>query len=462
MIKELEKIVGKENILTEPDSLEPYSHDETSGFRVFPKAVVKPKTTQETSEIMKFANKELIPVTPRGGGSCLSGGAVPSPGSIVISFERMNQIREIDTENLMAIAEPGVIIAQLADEAKKYGLFYPPYPASLDTSTVGGNIAECAGGARAVKYGTTKNYVLGVEAVLPTGEIIKCGGKLVKNVTGYNLTDLLVGSEGTLAIITLAILKLLPMPKVKVDLLIPFEDIEKAGKFAQEILQHKMSPSTIEIMEREAIEASERYLKRKLKFSVGNKYACSLLIEIDGERKEEIEHEYNEIGDIALKNGALDVLVALTEREQERLWEVRNSISDALKSESEVEREDIVVPRSKMPEFLHEIKRVECKYGLKIVSYGHIGDGNVHINILREDTPEQEWKAKIPNIMKELFEVGLSLGGMISGEHGIGLSKKPYLEMALGKQQIELMRGIKRVFDPNNILNPEKIFPDNK
>ncbi len=459
MLKELEKIVGKENILTELEDLELYSHDETSGFKVFPKAVVKPKTTKEISEIMKLANKKLIPVTPRGGGSCLSGGAVPSPESIVISLERMNEIHEIDTENLVAVVEPGVIIAQLVDTAKKQDLFYPPYPASLETSTVGGNIAECAGGARAVKYGTTKNYVLGVEAVLPTGEIIKYGGKLVKNVTGYNLTDLLIGSEGTLAIITLAILKLLPIPKTKVALLIPFEDIEKVSKFTQEILQHKVCPSAIELMEQEAIEASERYLGRKSPFNVG---AYSLLIEIDGERKEEVEREYNEIGDIALKNGAIDVLVALTEREQERLWEIRKSISDALKSESEVEREDVVVPRSKMPEFLREIKRVEHKYGLKIVSYGHIGDGNVHINILRKNTPKQEWKAKIPKIMKELFKTGLSLGGMLSGEHGIGLAKKPYLEMALGKKQIELMRGIKRVFDPNNILNPEKIFPDNK
>ena len=319
LINKLIDIVGKDNVITQKEDLEPYSHDETLGLKQLPQLVIKPGSTKEISQIMKLANRERVAITPRGGGTGLSGGAVPSPGGIVMSFERMNKIKEIDTENLMAVVEPGVITAVLADEAKKYDLFYPPDPSSLDSCTIGGNVAECAGGARTIKYGTTKNYVTGLEAVLPNGAVIRCGGKLVKNVTGYNLIDLLIGSEGTLGIVTEVTLRLLHLPRLKVDLFIPYQDIESATKTTREILRHKIIPSTIEFMEQEGIEASEHYLGKKLPFK-GEKGVCSLLIEIDGERKEELDKEYDELGEIALKNGAIDVLVAVSKSEQDRLW----------------------------------------------------------------------------------------------------------------------------------------------
>ncbi|MDI6840004.1 MAG: FAD-linked oxidase C-terminal domain-containing protein [bacterium] len=470
IIEELEKIVGKDNILVSEESIEPYSHDETPRIKVMPKVVVKPANREEISEIMRLANFEKIPVIPRGGGTGLSGGAVPSSNGIVISFERMNKIKEIDTENLMAVVEPGVITGELSKEVEKSGLLYPPDPASLDSCTIGGNIAECAGGARAVKYGTTKNYVVGLEAVLPQGEIIKLGGKLVKNVTGYDLIGILIGSEGTLALVTEATLRLLPMPKVKVDLLIPYNDIEYATNTATEIIRHKIVPTAIEFMEKEAIKAAEQFLCRgevtsPLPFSEAS---AQLLIEIDGNRKEEVEKDYEEIGEIALKNGAIDVLVAEDKGRQDKLWEGRRCISDALKSEGKVISEDVVVPRNKIPILLKNMKILENKYKFRIVSFGHVGDGNVHVNILR-DTPvilseannldaDREWEQRIPKLIHELFKVVISLGGMISGEHGIGLTKKPYLSMAVDREQIEIMKQIKKVFDPNNILNPGKIF----
>lgn len=457
MIEELEKIVGKDNVISDNELMESYSHDETPGFKTVPKAVVKPETPTQISEIMKLANTEKFSVTPRGGGTGLSGGAIPCENGIVVSFERLNRIKEIDVKNLMSVVEPGVITGDLAREVSRYGLLYPPDPASIDSCTIGGNIAHCAGGARTVKYGTTRDYVVGLEAVIPNGDIIRCGGKLVKNVTGYSLTNLLIGSEGTLAIITEAILKLLPMPGAKVSLLVPYSDLEQAIQTVQEILTHKIIPSAIELMEGRAIKLVEEYLGRRLPFNIEGATYC-LLIEIDGKRKEEVESDYEEIGEIALKNAAIDVLVAEDRLQQDKLWEARRTISDALKSKSEVAHEDVVVPKDKISTLVRGIKELETKYQLKIVCYGHIGDGNVHVNVLRETIKEEEWKAKLSNLIKELFDLTLSLGGMLSGEHGIGLAKKPYLSMALSSQQIELMRQIKSVFDPNNILNPGKIF----
>jgi glycolate oxidase len=458
MIEKLSQIVGKENIITDVHSLEPYSHDETPGFSVIPKVAVKPENTEQISEIMRFANENRIPVTPRGGGTGLSGGAVPSSDGIVISFERMNRIREIDTENLMAVVEPGVITAELAAEARKRDLLYAPDPASIDDCTIGGNIAECAGGMRTVKYGTTRDYVVGLEAVLPTGEIMRCGGKLVKNVTGYDLISLLTGSEGTLAIVTLATLRLLPLPTTRVSLFIPYSDIDQAARTVQQILDHRIIPSAIELMEHEAIKVAEEHLDRKLPFNVPQTYTCILLIEIDGKREDQVERDYNEIGDIALDTGALDVFVGKSPSDQNKLWQARRAVSEALKSRGGRVHQDIVVPPSQVPSFLRGIEKLKKKYGLRMVNYGHIGDGNVHVNILKENTPEDEWCEKIPRLVRDSFELGLSLGGMISGEHGIGLEKKPYLSMALSETHIQLMRQIKKVFDPNNILNPGKIF----
>lgn len=403
---------------------------------------------------MRFANKEHIPVIPRGAGTGLSGGAVPYPGGIVLSLERLKKIREIDTENMMAIVEPAVINGDLGREVNKYGLFYPPDPASLDSCSIGGNIAECAGGARTLKYGTTKHYVTGLEAVLPMGEIINCGGKLIKNVAGYDMIGLILGSEGTLAVVTLAILRLLPLPKERIVLLIPYKDIDSAANSAFSILRQKTRPAAIEFAEKSAISAAEIHLKKKLPYSDAG---AQLFIEIDAEHKEELEKEYDEIGNIALKTGAMDVLVAKSKAEQDRLWESRRCISDALKENYKLKiSEDVVVPRNKIPALLKGIKEIEVKQDVIMVSFGHIGDGNVHVNILKnEDT---DWAKKSAGAVKELFELVIKLGGTISGEHGIGLTKREYLGMVLDKTQIEIMRGIKKVFDPNNILNPGKIF----
>ncbi|MBI4722291.1 MAG: FAD-binding protein [Candidatus Stahlbacteria bacterium] len=455
MISELEKIVGKDKLITHLEGLEVYSHDEAPGLKSMPLAVVKPTTSKEVSEIMIWANKNHIPITARGGGTGLSGGAIPCDRGIVISFEHMNRVKEIDIENLMCVVEPGVIVGDLANEVKKHSLMYPPDPASIDSCTIGGNIAECAGGARTIKYGTTKDYVVGLEAVLPTGEIIRCGGKLVKNVTGYNLINLLIGSEGTLAITTEATLRLLPMSMEKVSLLIPYNSMEEAVHTVQEIFMHSFIPSAIEFIEADAIKAAEEYTGKKFPFIIDIIPAYSLLIEIDGKRKEEVAKDYESIGELALNNGAMDVFIAENRLQQEKLWSARRSISEAMKSKGAIAHEDVVVPRSCLPLLLHKIRELGQKYKYKICCYGHIGDGNVHVNILQADT---SIKYNYKDLIKELFSITCELGGMISGEHGIGLTKKPYLSMSLCETQISLMRNIKRCFDPNNILNPGKIF----
>ncbi|MDD2890207.1 MAG: FAD-binding oxidoreductase [bacterium] len=455
-LKSLENIVGNDNVLILPEDCEKYSHDETVGLSAFPDVVVKPGCAKEIQDIMYLANKEKIPVTPRGAGTGLSGGAIPKCGGIVLSLERLNKIIEIDTENMMAIVEPCVINADLGKEANKYDLFYPPDPASLDSCSIGGNIAECAGGARTLKYGTTKNYVTGLNAVIPTGEIITCGGKLVKNVVGYNLMDLILGSEGTLAIITQATLRLLPLPKERVILLIPYKDIESAANSAFAMFRQKILPSAIEFAEKSAIEAAEIFLKRKLPYREAE---AQLFIELDGEYKEQLEKEYNVIGDIALSTGAIDVIVSTGKLEQEKIWEARRCISDALKEKYKLKvSEDVIVPRNKIPALLKGIKEIGKKHSVTIISFGHIGDGNVHTNILSESASDRKWKNKCPLIIKELFELVIKLGGTISAEHGIGLAKQPYINMALDDTQIALMKNIKKVFDPNNILNPGKIF----
>ncbi len=430
------------------DSLEPYSHDETPGLKIFPEVVVKPETREEVLEILRLAHKEKVPVTPRGGGTGLAGGAVPLSDGIVLSMERMDRIKEIDRENRMAVVEPGVITEDLSKKVEEYGLFYPPDPASLDSCTLGGNIATGAGGARTVKYGTTRNYVYGLEVVLPKGELLRLGGKFLKNATGYSLLHLFIGSEGTLGVFTEAILRLLPKPEYKVDLLIPYKRLEDAVRTA---LRLPLTPTTLEFMERDAIKAAEKFLEKRLPFSDAEVH---LLLEFDGE-KEELEKVYERVGEIALEDGAVDVFVADNRPSQERIWEGRRAISRGLKAMGKVASQDVVVPKSRIPEFIDRLRRVREKYRMKVVCFGHLGDGNVHVNLIKE---REEALNLVPTILKEIFQTVVDLGGIISGEHGIGLVKKPYLKMALSSPYIQLMRGIKRVFDPNNILNPGKIF----
>jgi len=462
IINNLKEIVGAQNVITDTDALENYAHDETPLYHSIPEVVMKPGTTAEVSEIMKLANENLIPVTPRGGGTSLSAGAVPICRGIVLSLERMNHVKEIDRENLMVVVEPGIITGELEKGLAKYGLFFPPDPVSLDSCTIGGNIAECAGGPRAMKYGVTKNYVTGLEVVFADGTIIKLGGKLLKNVTGYDLIDLIVGSEGTLAVVTEATLKILPIPEVVVDLLVPFKNVEDASQFSIAILQEGLMPATIELMEGEVMRMVAKYLNRNLPFIEANGHT---IIEIDGNDKEMVREIYNRISNVALKMGALDVLVGESARDREKIWEPRKKISDALKSLCKiVAREDLVVPKNNIPALIYQLKDCAKKYGGSLYAFGHLGDGNIHTDVgitdytVKEEHTDATDKKKIWEMRKEMYQITVTLGGTITAEHGVGLSKIDYLSMALDNASIDIMSKIKRVFDPKNILNPGKIF----
>jgi glycolate oxidase len=382
---------------------------------------------------------------------------VPIHGGIVLSLERMDQIKEIDKDNMMVVTETGIVTEQLGKELAEHGLFFPPDPVSLDSCTIGGNIAECAGGPRAMKYGVTGNYVTGIVAVLPDGTISRMGGKLLKNVTGYDLINLIIGSEGTLAIVTEAIIKVLPLPKVVVDLLAPFVCVEDATDFVVELLKGGIIPAAIEFMDGDVVRMVAKYLKKKIPYMEANAHT---IVEIDGDEKERVKQAYEKIGDIAMKHGALDVLVGESARDRERLWEPRKKIGDTLKELTKnVTREDLVVPKKQIPVLISRLKKLVAGYGASIYAFGHLGDGNIHADVSIEKTKEISG-AEIEKMRREVYETTISLGGTITAEHGVGLSKIPYLSMALDEKQIDLMRKIKAVFDPKNILNPGKIFPE--
>lgn len=457
IVEALRAIVGEGNVRTDEEALEKYAHDETVGLWAQPEVVVFVRSAPEIADIFRLATRERIPITPRGAGYGLSGGAVPVFGGVVLSTEKMNRILEIDQQNLMVTVEPGVITGDIHRAVEAEGLFYPPDPASLDSCTIGGNIAEGAGGPRAVKYGTTKDYVCGLEAVLPSGDIITCGGKLVKNVTGYNLIQLIIGSEGTLAVVTKIILRLLPLPKFRVDLLVPYDDFQAAADTVSEIIAARILPATIEFMEQDSVLAAERLLQKTVPYDDA---AAHLLIQLDGNRQEAVDADMEVVGEICLAHGARDVLVAKDSRTRDRLWEARRAIVDALKHESPVNHmEDVVVPRAEIPALLRGIKEIARRHGVRIVCFGHAGDGNVHVNALKDAMPEEDWRALVPVLSEEIYRLTLSLGGTITGEHGVGATRRRYLPMALDPAQIALMRGIKDIFDPHHILNPGKIFP---
>jgi len=457
IIDELKRIIGSEHVITDPDELENYSHDETPLYKCMPEVVLKPISTEQVSKIMKLAHEHNIPVTPRGGGTCLSAGAVPIHGGIVLSLEKMTKIKEIDKDNMMVVVESGIITEHLGKELSKHDLFFPPDPVSLDSCTIGGNIAECAGGPRAMKYGVTRNYITGIVAVFPDGTISTMGGKLLKNVTGYDLINLIIGSEGTLAIITEAIIKVLPLPKVVVDLLIPFVCVEDASNFATEVLQTEIAPAAIEFMDGDVVRMVGKYLGRQIPYLEANAHT---IVEIDGDEKERARKAYERIGDIALKHGALDVLVGEGVRDREKLWEPRKKIGDTLKELTKnVTREDLVVPKRQVPTLITKLKNCVRRLDASVYAFGHIGDGNIHADVSIDKTRDIS-ASEIDNMRREIYKITISLGGTITAEHGIGLSKIPYLSMALDEKQIELMKKIKVVFDPKNILNPGKIFPN--
>jgi glycolate oxidase len=457
ILQELEQIVGPENLLLDADRLEPYSHDETLGLRADPEVVLRVTSAQQVADIFKMANREHFPVTPRGAGYGLSGGAVAVQGGLVLSLEKMNRILEIDRANLMVTVEPGVITGDLHRAVEAEGLFYPPDPASLDSCTIGGNIAEGAGGPRAVKYGTTKDYLCGLEVVLPSGDIVHMGGKLVKNVTGYSLLQLLVGSEGTLAVVTKVILRLLPLPAFQVDLFVPFDDFQAAADLVSTLISQRIVPTAVEFMERDIVHACQRFLGKELPYADA---AAQLLIQLDGNNKAALDQEYETVAELCLEAGALDVLVAADRPTRDRLWEARRAIIDALNHASPVNHmEDVVVPRAEIPALLRGVHELARRLDVRILSFGHAGDGNVHITTLKDDLADQAWQVVVAEVTESIYRLALSLGGTLTGEHGIGAIRRQYLPLALEEAQIEVMRRIRAAFDPQGILNPGKIFP---
>ena len=457
MVESILKIVGPDQILKDKFELEPYSHDETEDLTFYPEVAVKPASASEISEILKLCYENNIPVTTRGGGTGLSGGALPVYGGVVLSTERLNKIVEIDKENFMVTVQPGVITHNLHQALEAEGLFYPVDPASKESCTIGGNVAECSGGPRAVKYGVTRDYVYGLTCVLPDGKIFKTGGKLLKNVTGYNLAQLIVGSEGTLCVVTEIILKVRPLPKYKRTLLAPFDSLERAAQALSSIFMAGIIPAAAEFMERAAIKAAEEKLQKTFPHSDA---AALLLFEIDGNREDILDEQAEQIGEICVEHEAIDVFVADNPERQAEMWQMRRNIGEAVKSIAIYKEEDTVVPRARVPELIKKIAEISKKYGILTISYGHAGDGNIHVNIIKKNISDDDWDNKLPFVIGELFQEVVALGGSISGEHGIGWVQKKYLPLAMSPVEIDLMRQIKHVFDPKGILNPGKLLPD--
>ncbi len=453
IIDEIIKIVGKENALTSLEERKCYSYDARTDGAI-PDLVVFPSSATEVSQILILANKLHFPVIPRGQGSGLTGGSVPIKGGVVLTFTRMNKILEIDTKNLVAIVEPGVITFVFQEEVAKHGLFYPPDPASYKYSSIGGNVAECSGGPNSMKYGVTRDYVLGLEVVKPTGEIIAIGVKTMKGVVGYDLARLFVGSEGTLGVITKIILKLIPAPEAKATILALFKKIEDTAEAVSGIVAAKIVPSTIEFMDRASIRCSEQANPMGIPEDIEG----LLLIEIDG-NTDSIESLAEKIKTVLIAHNAAEVTLTQDPSEADKLWQARRVVSQATYNLNPVKiAEDVVVPRSNIPKLIRFLEEMGKKYGLPILSFGHAGDGNFHVSLMIKDTPEDYTKAH--KAVEEIFSETIRLGGTLSGEHGIGTSKAPYLSMELSTEVIETMKSIKRVFDPNNILNPGKIFVD--
>lgn len=458
-LQKLIRIVGEQFVFTDDETRNHYGHDETEDYVFPPSVVVKPANAFEISEILKVANDYKIPTTPIGARTGLSGGALSIYKGIGLSMERLNKIIEIDENNLQVITEPAVITQVLREAVAVKGLFYPVDPSSQGSCWIGGNVAENSGGARAVKYGVTKDYVLNLEVVLPNGEIIWTGANTLKNSTGYNLTQLMVGSEGTLGIITKIVLKLLPQNSHNVLMLVPFFRASQACEAVSAIFRAGIVPSALEFMERDAIDWTLKY-HDDISVNVKDEVQAHLLIEVDGNYPDILFSEAEKIMMVLEQFEIDEVLFADTEDEKNALWKMRRSVAEAVKSNSIYKEEDTVVPRYELPKLLEGIKSIGNKYGFKSVCYGHAGDGNLHVNIIKSDMSDDNWLTQVPLGIREIFELTVGLKGTLSGEHGIGFVQKNYMDIAFTKTHLELMESIKRVFDPNNILNPGKIFPD--
>lgn len=451
-IDELKDIVGPEHLKTSPSDISEYATDGTK-LEYMPDAVVFPGTNEEISGIMLLANRERFPVIPRGGGSGMTGGALAVQAGLVLSLERFNRILMIDRENLIAKVEPGVITERLQEEVESLDLFYPPDPASADVSTIGGNVAECAGGLRGLKYGVTRDYILGLTVVLPTGEIIKTGVDTMKGVAGYDLTRLIIGSEGTLAVITSITLRLVPKPPAKRAMTAFFRDIRGAAKTVSNIISEKITPATLEFLDRQCIDCVRDGMDIDIPVNAG----AMLLIETDGDH-DVVEKEAEKLKDICLRSGAMRLTIASNQEEFDRVWEARREVSPSLKALRPGKMsEDVVVPRSRLVDLMLSLNEISERCSLPIASFGHAGDGNIHVNILMDPDNKEEVK-KAGLAVKDLFEAVVALGGTITGEHGIGITKAPYMEVEFPKATLDLMARLKEAFDPNGILNPGKIF----
>lgn len=451
------KIVGESYVLADEESLNRYAHDETENLHYPPEVVIKPRTAEEISAIMKICNRDRIPVTPRGAGTGLSGGALAHMGGVLLSTERMNSILEIDERNLQVTTEPGVITEVLMNAVKEKKLFYPPDPSSRGSCFIGGNIAENSGGPKAVKYGVVKDYVLNLEMVLPDGEIIWTGANVLKNSTGYNLTQLAVGSEGTLGVVTKIVLKLIPLPQYDLLMLVPFKNLDQAAEAVSAIFRAGFVPSAMELVEIDALKIVSRFVDSNA-VPITDDTAAHLIIEVDGNNMDVLMQEMEAISNLLTQYDIGEIYFAEDSTQKTELWKLRRRVAEAVKLIGYTIEEDTVVPRAELPALIRGVKELGKKHDFEVVCYGHAGDGNLHIRIRKEGIPNSHGSEVMTGALRELFQLVKKLGGTISGEHGIGLIQKPYMDIMFREANIRLMQEIKKAFDPNNILNPGKIF----
>jgi glycolate oxidase len=456
ILEAIKAIVGDDYMVTGHESLEKYSHDETEDLHYYPEVAVKPRTAKEIAQLLKLCNEHLIPVTPRGAGTGLAGGGLPILGGLLISMERFDQILDIDEQNLQATVEPGVITEVFINEVAEKGFLYPVDPASKGSCFIGGNVAHGSGGPRVVKYGTIREYILNLEVVLPSGDIIWTGADTLKYASGYNLTQLMIGSEGTLGIVTKIVTKLIPLPSLNVLMLAAFGSNEDACAAVSAIFRAGVVPSVLEFMERKCFEWVKSY--SGIHFDLKEKDQAFLLIEVDGNDASMIFNECEKINQVLENFGCTDTLFADTAAQKAELWRIRRAIGESVKQHGFYKKEDMVVPRAALPQLVSGIKAVGEKYGFDSVCFGHAGDGNIHLNIIKGQMSDDDWQHKLNDAIRELFELTVELGGTISGEHGIGLVQKEFMPLKYSDVHFELWKGIKQVFDKNNILNPGKIF----
>lgn len=452
-------IDGIREILTDEENIRICASDQTEDLCYTPEVVLRPQSVEAVSRIIAYCNAQRIPVTPRGAGTGLSGGALPVFGGVVLDMKLFNKIIHIDKRNLQVTVEPGVITQVLQEELNAQGLMYPPDPASKGSCFIGGNVSENSGGPRAVKYGVVKDYVLNLEIVLPSGEVMWTGANVLKNATGYNLTQLIVGSEGTLGVLTKIVLKLIPAVKHNLLMLVPFRSAVAACEAVNAVFLAGITPSALEFMERDAIEWSMRYVQAE-GIVLPDDIAAHLLIEVDGNYTEQLYHEVETIAGIMQGFDTGEILFADSHEQKQMLWALRRKVGEAVKSNSIYKEEDTVVPRAELPELLQIIKQLGREYGFHSVCYGHAGDGNLHVNIIKGNMSDDDWKHKLPLGIRALFKEVVRLGGTISGEHGIGLVQRSYMDIAFGSTQLTIMKQIKQIFDPQGILNPGKIFAE--